>query len=94
MIIAPSLDPLATEVLSSLEIRRREAILWRELSSRGESEVAGTKEAVAAVHLAPSPRIVAALRARLAHRVVAGFFGPGVEDLRRQVDAAESMRQS
>ncbi len=94
VIIAPSLDPLATEVFSSLELSRREPILWRELSSRGEREVAGTKEAVAAVHLAPSPRIVAALRARLAHRVVAGFFGPGVEDLRRQVDAAESMRQS
>jgi hypothetical protein len=89
VIIAPSLDPLATEVFSSLEMPRREAILWRELSSRGEREVAGTKEAVAAVHLAASPRVVAALRARLANPTVAGFFGPSIDDLRRQVDAAE-----
>lgn len=89
VIVAPSLDPLAMEVFASLELPRREAILFRELSSRGEGEVAGTKEAVAAVNLAPSPRVVAALRARLAHRAVAGFFGPRVHDLRQQVDAAE-----
>lgn len=89
VIVAPSLDPLAMEVFASLELPRREAILFRELASRGEGEVAGTKEAVAAVNLAPSPRVVAALRARLAHRAVAGFFGPRVHDLRQQVDAAE-----
>ena len=90
VLVAPSLDALAMEVFASLEPSRREAILWRELSTRGEAEVAGTKEVVAAVHLAPSARVASALRARLAHPVVAGFFGPGIDELRRAVDAAEA----
>lgn len=90
VLVAPSLDAPAMEVFASLEPSRREAILWRELSTRGEGEVAGTKEVVAAVHLAPSARVSSALRARLAHPAVASFFGPGLDELRRTVDAAET----
>ncbi len=87
-------EPSTQEVFASLEPARREAILFRHLSSRRPTDPAGLKEAIALLDLGASRRNVEALKASLATAPVASFFGAACASMRDRVREAEARLSS
>jgi hypothetical protein len=60
-------DKHVREVLAAIPPERREAIVWRELLSRGDDDADGVKKVVPLLEMAPSRHVAKALVRRLKH---------------------------